>query len=92
MQNDLRNLATAQEIYFDKHDKYALTPAEAGLALSRGVEITITSDDLKVGYTAVATRAGTDISCWLNRWGGEGADDSRVTCSDESDGNGQQAL
>src|SRR5690606_2660392 len=66
MQNDLRNLATAQEIYFEQNSVYA-SSAEDVIALSRGVEITITSEsDYKAGYTAVASRNGTEVTCKLD--------------------------
>jgi len=84
MQNDLRNLVTAQEIYFDQNNKYAQTPDEAGLALSKGVTIEISSNsDYLAGYTAEASHKGTEVTCTLHN---EDTDQgSRIKCSDEPD-------
>src|SRR5690606_23363790 len=84
MQNDLRNLVTAQEIYFDQNDKYAQTPDEAGLALSKGVTIVISSNSNYLsGYTAEASHRGTEVTCTLrNEHTDQG---SRIKCSDEPD-------
>lgn len=83
MQNDLRNLATAQEIYFEQNGFYA-EEAEDVIALSQHVTIDITVEENQAGYYAEASRRGTDVTCWLDRRGGEAAKGSRVECSDEA--------
>jgi len=65
MKNDLRNLATAQELYFDDYNTYATTATEA-IALSDKVSIDLASVG-QDGYTAEASHSGTTITCFLNR-------------------------
>lgn len=67
MQNDLRNLITAQELYFADNGSYA-TDASTVMSLSDNVAIQITVDG--DGYTAVATHGGADYECLLNRTNG----------------------
>ena len=67
MKSDLRNLATAQEIYSDKNGNYAATTPEIpGYALSDGVSIGIVMNAADQGYTATASHtkvpAGTTCS------------------------------
>lgn len=73
MKNDLRNLATAQEIYFEENNTYA-TNAEDVIALSDNVQIQINAPtNGTAGYVAVATHAGTTVECAMNRTGGDEA-------------------
>jgi len=79
MQNDLRNLATAQEIYFEQNGFYATTAGEV-IAVSDQVEIEISSDDPQVGYKATATRTGTSMVCTLDRESPAAANGSKIEC------------
>ena len=80
MQNDLRNLAVAQEIHFEKHGQYsgpnpaaAFSAAELetsgieGFSTSNNVTIAVSQQSAQ-GYRAVATHGqisgGTE--CWLD--------------------------
>lgn len=76
MQNDLRNLATAQEIFFEETGAYASVATDV-IALSEHVSIEITSNDgFNSSYVATASRQGTDVQCTLNRETGE-----KMTCA-----------
>ena len=55
MQSDLGNLKIAEETYWAEHMKYATDTAHLELRITAQVSITITSQDLIGGYTAVAT-------------------------------------
>lgn len=70
MKNDLRNLATAEEIYFNEVDAYATgDPAqnsELGFDASKNVSIDVVAVG-SGGFTAEANHAKTSIACALNR-------------------------
>ena len=73
MQNDLRNLATQQEIYFDSHGEYFDTFVDGdielipGFATSANVHIEVERNDADAGYSATATHGlvADDRSCTL---------------------------
>ena len=54
MQSDLANLKIAEESYWAEHMKYATDTTKLELRITAQVSITITSQDLIGGYTAVA--------------------------------------
>lgn len=63
MQNDLHNLATAQEAYFDDHQTYTTSVSEMNLNLSAGVSMSLAADatgwSAKASHTAIpATQCG----------------------------------
>lgn len=71
MQSDLRNLQSAQEIYYSNNDYQYVTSGTAtadtpnddlGFAASQGVTITITGHGSK-GWQASAEHNGTDVEC-----------------------------
>ena len=70
MQNDLRNLATQQEIYFDSNGEYFEgTDVESipGYATSQNVSIEVERNDADAGYIATATHGlvSDNQSCTL---------------------------
>lgn len=88
MQNDLRNLATAQELYFEDNNQYF----EGTLDESTVDPIVAVSDKVSIeitlvgnSYKAVATHAGlSDFACELDR-----STNSPITCAEvvgEDDG------
>ncbi len=65
MKGDLRNLATAQEAYWNDNATYYGGPVPAGVMVynvSQNVSITIT-DANNAGWAATATHAGTPVTC-----------------------------
>lgn len=74
MKNDLRNLATDQEIYFDTEEQYrpaGTTNADAIGNVSTSEDVSLeyarSGDPASNGYVAGATHSGTNIVCALNR-------------------------
>ena len=57
MQSDLGNLKIAEESYWAEHMNYVTDTAHLELRITTQVSISITSQDLMGGYTAVATHA-----------------------------------
>lgn len=55
MQSDLGNLKIAQEAYWAEHEQYATDTTGLGLRITAQVAVSITSEDIVGGYTAVAT-------------------------------------
>lgn len=66
VKNDLRNLATAQEIYLSQHERYAANPLSelAGFSLSSNVELLDHSADQRF-WRAHLGHTKTDISCYM---------------------------
>ena len=58
MQSDLGNLRIAQESYWSEHQRYATDTAALDLRVTSHVAITITSQEVGGGYTAVAIHSG----------------------------------
>lgn len=62
MQSDLRNVMSAQELYYGTHEfTYATTLAELEYVASEGVELTLTGGT--DGWSATASHPGTDVTC-----------------------------
>jgi prepilin-type N-terminal cleavage/methylation domain-containing protein len=57
MQSDLGNLKIAQESYWAEHLRYATDTASLELRITRNVAISISSQEVTGGYTAVATHS-----------------------------------
>lgn len=57
MQSDLGNLRIAQESYWSEHQRYATDTAALELRVTTHVAISITSQDVGGGYTAIATHS-----------------------------------
>jgi hypothetical protein len=83
MQSDLRNLQTAQEMYYSNpgpseytYWQGTLNPTEAnedlGFTASSGVTIVVTADNAAGTYTATADHAAADTQCVLTV-GGQGS-------------------
>lgn len=64
MKNDLRNMATAQEIFFDDNGAYAASVGELGATTSKDVSVDFVASD--AAYTATATHGKTDVGCTLS--------------------------
>lgn len=58
MQSDLGNLRIAQELYWSEHQRYATDTSALELRVTSHVAISITSQDVDGGYTAIATHSG----------------------------------
>lgn|SRR5690606_12519597 len=75
MQNDLRNLATAQELYFEENDEYfvgTITEGTSGAPISVSDKVSISVTTAGNAYVATATHAGLqDVTCTLDRSSGE---------------------
>lgn len=54
LQSDLGNLKIAQESYWAEHQKYATDTSSLELRISANVAISISTQDILGGYTAVA--------------------------------------
>ena len=65
MKNDLRNLATDQEIYFEEYDGYRNDPNTA--PTSDGVTFTYLQGPDQDGYVVQASHGKTSVDCALNR-------------------------
>lgn len=64
MTSDLRNLMSAQEIFYaDGGYRYSTSLDDLRFSPSAGVSIEIRSADLAAGYWALARHGGTDIVC-----------------------------
>lgn len=66
MKSDLRNLETAQEIYYSdaaSNYSYAADIATLEFTESDGVTVAITAADPATGWSAEATHDGTDVVC-----------------------------
>lgn len=57
MQTDLGNLKIAEEVYWADHQKYATDTCALEFRITSDVAISITSQDVQGGYTAVATHS-----------------------------------
>lgn len=57
MQSDLGNLKIAQESYWAEHLKYATDTTSLELRITSNVAISISSQDVSGGYTAIATHS-----------------------------------
>ena len=57
MKSDLGNVRIAQEEYFAQQLRYATDTASLDFRVSSKVKLTLTSQDLMAGYSAVATHA-----------------------------------
>ena len=55
MQSDLGNLKIAEEAYWAEHLKYATDTTDLEFRISANVHVSITTQDVVHGYTAVAT-------------------------------------
>lgn len=65
MQNDLRNLATAEEAYFDSHSTYTTNVTTLDLNSSNGVSISIT-EATGAGWSASASHTAIPgVTCGL---------------------------
>lgn len=92
MKNDLRNLASAQEFYFEEHNTYALADALPGFYYSDDVSVatdpapTATSEQ----WSASLVHSKTDESCALTV--GKGIDaQNKIRCTtDGSVGGGEE--
>jgi type IV pilus assembly protein PilA len=63
MQSDLRNLATAEEMYFAEHGRYAANVTDlANFRISSGVRIDISNAGLQ-GWYAVASHSASSSTC-----------------------------
>jgi len=57
MQSDLGNLKIAEEVYWADNQKYATDTSALEFRITSDVAISITSQDILGGYTAVATHS-----------------------------------
>lgn len=64
MQNDLRNLATAEEAYFESHSTYTTNVTAMAFNRSDGVTISI-SEATGAGWTAIASHTAIPVQCGL---------------------------
>ena len=90
MQSDLGNLKIAEESYWAEHQKYATDTAHLELRITNQVSITITSQDVMGGYTAVATHVNVPGRQCQTAMGAEAAprDQGAVVCLPVSSGSG----
>lgn len=57
MQSDLGNLKVAQEVFWSEHLKYATDTTSLEVRITADVAISISSEDVNGGYTAIATHS-----------------------------------
>ncbi len=90
MQSDLANLKIAEESYWAEHQKYVTDTAHLELRITNQVSITITSQDINGGYTAVATHVNVPGRQCQTAMGPEAAprDQGAVVCLPASGGSG----
>lgn len=90
MQSDLGNLKIAQESYWAEHLRYATDTARLELRISANVAISITSQDVTGGYTAVATHSNVPGQQCQTAMGREASprEPGAVICGPTSSGSG----
>lgn len=90
MQSDLANLRIAEESYWAEHQKYVTDTTALDFRRTSHVQITITSQDVIGGYTAVATHNNAPGQQCTTAMGAEAAprEPGRVFCGAASTGSG----
>ena len=90
MQSDLANLRIAEESYWAEHQKYVTDTTALDFRRTSHVQITITSQDVIGGYTAVATHNNVPGQQCTTAMGAEAAprEPGRVFCGAASTGSG----
>ncbi len=73
MQSDLGNLKVAQESYWAEHQQYATDTAHLEMRITNDIAISISSQDVIGGYTAVATHSNVPGQQCLTAMGAEAA-------------------
>jgi prepilin-type N-terminal cleavage/methylation domain-containing protein len=64
MQSDLRNLATAQEVYFSDRQAYAFAASQLDDSMRESPDVSVFIDSgTATGWGGTATHAGTLVSC-----------------------------
>ena len=88
MQSDLANLRIAEESYWAEHQQYVTDTAALDFRKTSHVLITITSQDVLGGYTAVATHNNVPGHECTTAMGAEAAprEPGRVFCAATSSG------
>ena len=94
MQSDLGNLKIAQESYWAEHQQYATDTTGLELRISTNVAISITSQDVLGGYTAVARHTNVPGQQCLTAMGRESAprEPGAVVCGPALNGNSSGAI
>ena len=88
MQSDLGNLKIAQESYWAEYQQYATDTAHLEMRITNDIAISISSQDVIGGYTAVATHSNMPGQLCLTAMGAEAAprEQGAVTCGPASSG------
>lgn len=73
MQSDLGNLKVAQESYWAEHQQYATDTAHLEMRITNDIAISISSQDVIGGYTAVARHSNVPGQECLTAMGAEAA-------------------
>lgn len=90
MQSDLGNLKIAQESYWAEHLRYATDTARLEFRISTNVAISITSQDVTGGYTAVAKHSNAPGQQCQTAMGREASprEPGAITCGPTGSGSG----
>jgi prepilin-type N-terminal cleavage/methylation domain-containing protein len=94
MQSDLGNLKIAQESYWAEHQQYATDTSSLELHISTNVAISISSQDVLGGYTAIAKHTNVPGQQCQTAMGREAAprEPGAVACGPSSSSSGAQSL
>lgn len=90
LQSDLGNLKIAQESYWAEHQQYATDTTHLELRITNDVAISISSQDVIGGYTAVATHSNVPGRQCETAMGAEAAprEQGAVVCGPAGSGSG----